>query len=148
MSNINKRTFVRFVPMLATIVMLLAATLFAPITAFAASPAAPLSGAVTCKDPDCIQQSIVTQTQCTQVGPVDAEGAKVGWWKGLSTQIDQQILGGDVVAYKIQWFSGGWSDWYVTGVNDLDWKYNPSTNDMRRVWAYFTDHVHTYIICK
>ena len=62
--------------------------------------------------------------------------------------MDNKILQGDVVAYKIQWFGGSWSGWYVTGVNDIDWKYNTIENDMRRMWSYFNDHNHQYIICR
>ena len=109
--------------------------------------AAPLGGPVTCTGPDCIHHSLSTQAVCTQIGPLAPGGSGSGWGNGLSTQADQKILGGDVVAYKIQW-STGWSDWYVTGVNDIDWKYNTAGNDMRRVWSYFIDHTHTYLICK
>ena len=30
----------------------------------------------------------------------------------------------EILRYKIQWFSGGWSDWYTKGKDDLDWKTN------------------------
>jgi len=48
----------------------------------------------------------------------------------------------EIVMYRIQWFSGGWSPWYVPGLNDVDWKLNGS----RRVWCYFEDHNHEYIV--
>lgn len=54
-------------------------------------------------------------------------------------------LDGEIVAYKIQWFNGAWSDWFVKGINDIDWKLNELWNGIRRVWAYFKDHVHSYI---
>ena len=47
----------------------------------------------------------------------------------------------EILRYKIQWFSGGWSDWYIKGKDDLDWKTNYD-GTKRRVWSYFTDHVH------
>ena len=47
----------------------------------------------------------------------------------------------EILRYKIQWFSGGWSDWYTKGKDDLDWKTNYD-GTKRRVWSYFTDHTH------
>lgn len=99
-----------------------------------------------CSGPDCIAQSLSSQARCTQEQH-GAVGNSVGWLNGLNTNVDQRILGGDVVAYQIEW-SSGWSGWYVTGVNDIDWKFNPGSNQMRRVWSYFGDHNHRYIICR
>jgi hypothetical protein len=70
------------------------------------------------------------------------------WYEGLSLQIDREILGGKVIAYQIRWFNGYWSTWFVPGVNDIDHKYNPVNNTMRRMWSYFDDHEQRYIICK
>lgn len=79
------------------------------------------------------------------------------WYAGLNLGVDQLILSGNVVAYQIQWFNGRWSGWYVPGVNDLDHKINPFdrscavpivANSMRRVWSYFYDHNHRYILCR
>ncbi len=70
------------------------------------------------------------------------------WYQGLSLEIDREILGGKVIAYQIRWFNGDWSTWFVPGVNDIDHKYNPVHNTMRRMWSYFDDHEHRYIICK
>ncbi|KAH3770800.1 hypothetical protein DPMN_172093 [Dreissena polymorpha] len=70
---------------------------------------------------------------------------------------DQIIEGGRIIAYKIQWFNGIWSNWFVSGVNDLNIKFNlgPSghcpgmkANTMTRFCGYFYDHNHHYIICK
>ena len=47
----------------------------------------------------------------------------------------------EILRYRIQWFSGGWSDWYTKGEDDLDWKTNYD-GTKRRVWSYFTDHTH------
>lgn len=100
---------------------------------------------------DCIKHDLKTQASCTLKGsdnkPLPATRDR-RWVKGLNTEMDNKILQGDVVAYKIQWFNGSWSGWYVTGVNDIDWKFNRRTNDMRRMWSYFNDHNHQYIICN
>ena len=101
--------------------------------------------------PDCIKHDLKTQATCRLEGSDNQPLRRTGerrWVQGLNTEMDNKILQGDVVAYKIQWFNGSWSGWYVTGVNDIDWKYNRSTNDMRRMWSYFSDHNHQYIICR
>jgi hypothetical protein len=119
-------------------------------TALATIPTQP-ANAQACSGPDCVIYNLTTQASCTQVGtetsPVNAVGITPGWYLGLNTEIDSQILKGNIIAYKIRW-SSGWSGWYVTGVNDLDVKFNMSSNTMRRMWSYFTDHKHLYIICK
>ena len=100
-----------------------------------------------CPTGDCIHHETASQAQCTEEEHGPERNA--GWDRhGLSTQIDQRLAGGDVVAYKIQWSNGGWSSWFVTGVNDLDRKYDTRTNEMRRMWAYFTDHRHKRIVCR
>ena len=77
--------------------------------------------------------------------------------QGWVTNVDQTILSGEIVAYKIQWFNGRWSGWYVPGVNDIDRKYDIGAltcsvplraRSLRRVWSYFYDHTHMYIICS
>lgn len=80
------------------------------------------------------------------------------WHAGLSRYVDDKILGGTIIAYKIKWFNGRWSGWYVPGINDMDWKFNRFSNTrcsfpvhhntVRLVWSYFYDHVHSYIICN
>ena len=106
-----------------------------------------------CGASDCVHHEILqTHATCSQVGtessPKQPVSSALGWALGLNTEIDQNILKGNVIAYKVQWFNGSWSGWYVTGVNDLDVKFNTGNNTMRRVWAYFTNHKHLYIICK
>lgn len=91
-----------------------------------------------------IPATISTQAKCTL--EKSGERNDIRWTQGLNTEIDHTLLKGDVIAYKIRWFNGSWSDWYVTGVNDIDWK--TYGNVMRRVWSYFDDHEHQYIICK
>ena len=46
------------------------------------------------------------------------------WKLGLYDNMDYVMLKGKIAAYKIQWFSGHWSGWYVPGVNDLDHKFD------------------------
>ncbi len=55
----------------------------------------------------------------------------------LNLNLDQRKFGCEIVAYKIQWFSGKWSSWYVPGLNDL---YKKSGEPLRRYWACFNDH--------
>lgn len=71
--------------------------------------------------------------------------------------IDKIVDGGLIIAYKIEWYNGNWSEWYIPRVNDIDHKFNPTTkqceipyrsNTMRRMWSYFADHAHKYIICN
>ena len=112
----------------------------------------PANAANGCSGSDCVHHEILqTQATCSQVGtessPKQPVGSALGWYKGLNTEIDQNILNGNVIAYKVRW-SNGWSGWYVTGVNDLDIKFNTANNTMRRRWSYFNDHPHLYIICK
>lgn len=108
---------------------------------------APLS-ANGCSGSDCIIYDISTQSQCTQVGPLPPSYDARWGSKGLSLGVDQTILGGRIVAFKLQWFNGTWSEWYVPGVNDVGPKFNTSNGMMVRWWAYFYDHSYTYIICK
>ncbi|MFA5783020.1 MAG: peptidoglycan-binding protein, partial [Bacteroidales bacterium] len=52
----------------------------------------------------------------------------------------------EILKYRIQWSNGGWSDWYVPGVDDQDWL-NNLDGTARRIWSYFDDHTHEYIKC-
>ncbi len=82
------------------------------------------------------------------------------YWEKLGLDISKHS---DIIKYRIKWFSGGWSEWFTTGVDDIDWKDNcgdkyylggrnwdSSRPDecSRRVWSYFTDHVHEYYQCS
>ncbi|XP_041347366.1 uncharacterized protein LOC121367323 [Gigantopelta aegis] len=78
------------------------------------------------------------------------------WVAGLYPFVDHLVKRGRIVAYQIRWFNGRWSSWYVPGVNDVDGKFNPYTRrcsvpymskSMRRMWSYFYDHTHKYILC-
>lgn len=95
-----------------------------------------------------ITYSITSQAVCTQ-SSINLPTNNNNWWlNGLNIRADEKILGVRIIAYKLRWFSGAWSDWFVVGVNDLDTKYNTATNSLRRMWSYFDDHQHQYIFCK
>lgn len=102
---------------------------------------------------DLIHHDISTQDITQEITSRPTQDRR--WHLGLSRQIDQQLLGGQIVAYKIRWFNGKWSGWYIPGVNDIDHKFNTGgadhrikQNTMRRMWSYFCDHEHKYIIIK
>ncbi|WAR17215.1 hypothetical protein MAR_031809 [Mya arenaria] len=106
------------------------------------------------KAQDRLIYDISSKPKCTVVnrGPT----RKCQWAAGLD-MTDLAVERGRIVAYKIRWFSGRWSGWYVPGLNDIDEKFNPSSkpcpmaykaNSMRRRWANFYDHTHEFIICK
>jgi len=95
--------------------------------------------------------SLATQTQqSTKHIKNAAPDRNTKWYmSGLNTSTDNLILGGDIVAYRIKWFNGKWSAWYVPGVNDIDPKLNTTKDNTlapRRMWSYFSDHTHEYII--
>ena len=71
------------------------------------------------------------------------------WHLSYNINYDWQKKKGRIIAYKLKWFNGSWSEWFVPGITDLDWKYtnNGGTKQVRRMWSYFNDHYHTYIIC-
>ncbi|KAK3579777.1 hypothetical protein CHS0354_018213 [Potamilus streckersoni] len=106
-----------------------------------------------CPTPDCITY-ISTEANCVEVS-FEVPTYDCRWPAGLDLNVDQVILGRRIVAYKIEWFSGLWTDWYIPGLNDIDEKFNgfplfPSCSvhfkkmGMRRMWAYFYDHNHMY----
>ena len=114
-------------------------------------------GGSNCTGSDCLGSlgnpslNIATEADCTQVGteaaPIAPAGLDSPWGQGLSTEVDHAVIGCDIPAYKIQWFNGTWSDWFVTGVNDINWKYDPRNGKLVRAWGYFGDHNHLYIKC-
>ena len=116
----------------------------------------PVSHALSqCGGSDCVVYNTETQPVCKEVARVPTSDCR--WVAGLDTNVDYEIEGGDIVAYKIRWSSGIWSEWLATGVNDIDERFNPATlycriplraNSMRRVWAYFYDHNHKFIVCE
>ena len=108
-----------------------------------------------CSTGDRIAHVISSQARCTEETRTRTSDCR--WKAGLSTNVDQIVRRGEIVAYQIRWFNGRWSGWYVTGVNDIDIKFNTrasrcsitlGANSMRRMWSYFFDHTHKYIICR
>ena len=99
-----------------------------------------------CPTGDCIAHEISSQDTCVESTASPQQDSR--WYQNLSLQTDQLILNGEIAAYQIRWFNGKWSRWFVPGVNDIDHKYNLDSNRMRRMWSYFYDHEHKYIICK
>ncbi len=89
-------------------------------------------------------QSVPQQGTGTEVnsGPI---GNNLWVTNCLNLNVDMQILGRDIVAYKIKWRKGGWSTWYFPGVNDL---YIKQGEPFRRYWACFNDHTFMYIYNK
>jgi len=86
-------------------------------------------------------------SECHSSGILNAEYNNPQIWSvNLNSNLDRTRLGVEIIAYRIQWFSGGWSDWYVKGINDIDWVTNG--NSQRRVWSCFEDNTHDYIYCK
>lgn len=98
-----------------------------------------------------------TQQVCTQLGTDNSPMAPISnaAWNagGLNRALDRQEYNVDIVAYKIKWFSAGWSDWFVKGVNDLypfttPDPTNPANVDARLAWIYFVDHQFQVIYCS
>ncbi|CAF1251826.1 unnamed protein product [Rotaria sordida] len=100
------------------------------------------------------QQTMIdvsTQAVCTQTLVLKASGVNQWAKAGLDTNVDWNLVCGDIIAFKLEWFpvgSGKWSDWYVVGVNDIDSKTDGQQRTAKRMWAYFADHRHTYIVCR
>ena len=103
-----------------------------------------------------LAHDISSQSQCALVfGTVSTD---CRWESGLSFNVDQEVLGGRIIAYKILWPKGWGMEWYVPGINDIDSRYNVHPNRMcrlqkkpnsiRRKWAYFTRYPHMYVMCK
>jgi hypothetical protein len=75
--------------------------------------------------------------------------AKVGMYKfsprydqewvdsSLNVNLDIKKFGCKIIAYRILWETGAWSNWYVPGLNDL---YKSDNDLMKRYWAFFMDH--------
>ena len=104
---------------------------------------------------DRVIYDLSSQQSCVEVTQAPTYDCR--WAAGLNVNADEVILHGDVVAYKILWSNGDWTNWFVTGLNDIDIKFNPygrscaiayKANSMRRMWSYFYDHTHTYILCS
>jgi hypothetical protein len=81
------------------------------------------------------------QYDCATVESIKRAPLKTTEFGTLNSALHPEILN-----YRIQWYSGAWSEWYTPGVNDLDWKTNPD-GTYRLAWAYFGDHNHEYQKC-
>ena len=102
-------------------------------------------------------QQVVSETTCTEVTN-EAPTQDCRWKANMNRNVDHLILEGEVVAYKIKWFGGKWSGWFVSGLKDFDVKVNQYedltcgvpiyANSHRLMWSSFYDHYHSYIICK
>lgn len=100
------------------------------------------------------QQTLVdvsTHALCTE-SAIQNPSREDSWAQaGLDTNVDLYLKCGDIIAFKLEWFPVGsekWSDWFVVGVNDVDRKADGSALTLKRMWSYFADHRHKYIICK
>lgn len=64
--------------------------------------------------------------------------------RDLNPNLDRLLFGCYIPAYKIQWFNGNWSNWYVTGYNNIAVKGDSINGKItpKRVWAYFYNHTH------
>lgn len=108
-------------------------------------------------DADLIKHDLSSQPKCKEVTRRAVFRRECGWETGLYRNLDHYYLNGRIIAYKIQWFNGSWSGWYVPGVNDIDGKVNVyrhscrhfpwKLNSVRKIWSYFYDHTHKYILC-
>ncbi|ESO07361.1 hypothetical protein HELRODRAFT_170694 [Helobdella robusta] len=111
-----------------------------------------------CPTGDCMANDVSQKSVCSEVVGEAALANQCQWWgNGLGRNTDYEVLKGRIIAYKIQWFSGSWSGWFVPEYNDIDCKFNVQQtcngkqvcpNSLRRMWSYFYDHSHTYIICR
>jgi hypothetical protein len=104
------------------------------------APAAPAAGSVTVVDHRGAAAPACTTTQRAATGDDR-------WWQaGLALDADARLLGTKIRRYRLQWFSGQWSGWFVPGQNDVDTKVN-ADGSVRRMWSYFDDHTFEYEVC-
>ena len=93
------------------------------------------------------QQPVKTSDQSVCYEVVNSPDKNRMWSEaGLDLNVDWVIKCGDIVGYKLLWPKvGEWSDWFITGVNDL----TPANNANRtRMWSFFSEYYHIFIICK
>lgn len=67
------------------------------------------------------------------------------WRQGLSTALDNQIIGKDIASYRIL-SNASWSQNYTPGIDDVDPMKNQDGSE-RRMWSHFADQVHRYVTC-
>lgn len=53
--------------------------------------------------------------------------------------------GCDIILYRIQWFSGGWSGHYIPGFNDVHYA---AGGIAMKPWAMFNDHNYKMTYCN
>ena len=90
------------------------------------------------------ESTVGNQDECIEVTAPPSNDQR--WNQGLSLEVDNQILGGNIVAFKIRYQSGEWSEWFVPGVNDIS--KDVQTGKLQRIWSRFVDCEHRYLICK
>lgn len=105
---------------------------------------------------DQTKQDIFTRPRCFEV--ISRGNGRCEWRIGLYRDIDYRLLNGRIIAYKILWSGSRWSEWYVPGINDFDrrnsvfpnrcGRFYRRFNAVRRMWSYFYDYTHRYIICR
>lgn len=59
-----------------------------------------------------------------------------GYWQRIGRD---PSLHPEIKRYRLRWFGGKWSPWYIPGKNDFDAKTNLD-GSQRLMWACFTDH--------
>jgi hypothetical protein len=116
------------------------------------------NGFIECTASNCITPFVFSRTTVDCVEETHTRTDDCRWPSGMNSRMDEIVYKGRIAAYKIQWNSGTWSDWFVPGMNDLDSKINPAekpecslpylANSMRKAWAYFIGHTHKIIICR
>jgi len=79
---------------------------------------------------DQLQASASNQTICYEVVNSPDRNPRCRQ-SGLDMNVYWVIKCGDIMAYKLLWFTTGeWSDWFVTNVNDLSTTSNNSSTRM------------------
>lgn len=62
-------------------------------------------------------------TECVEVSRQATRDCR--WGSSLDPRLDEYLEKGRIIAYKLRWFGGSWSGWFVPGQNDVDIKFNP-----------------------
>ncbi|QWP75504.1 hypothetical protein J5226_18060 [Lysobacter sp. K5869] len=53
--------------------------------------------------------------------------------------------GCDIIAYRIQWFGGGWSDSFIPGHSDF---HKRGDNSLVKGWSMLNDHSYKILFCN
>jgi hypothetical protein len=122
------------------------------------APVGGFNGLSECSQSGCVKPYVWSQTtvKCGEEFRVAKFDCR--WPSGVNSRMDEIVYDGRIIAFKLKWFDGTWSKWFVPEMNDFDSKDNVNpkscpgfpylTNGLRRAWAYFYDHDHQIIICK